>query len=122
MRSAEQGDGGALLSRRRFLAGGLATGVAVLLPWNLTPADAFASQGGKLDKYRQPLPVPGSGIVVATPERTQPLQLQPDGDPATANPSWIPVDTRLTPLGDQVRLMTHLHGAWWRPTATAIPR
>src|SRR4030095_1259283 len=27
-------------------------------------------------------------------------------------PSWIPVDTRLTPLGNQVRLMTHLHGAF----------
>jgi spore coat protein A, manganese oxidase len=27
-------------------------------------------------------------------------------------PSWLPVDTRLTPLGDQVRLMTHLHGGF----------
>jgi spore coat protein A len=27
-------------------------------------------------------------------------------------PAWIPVDTRLTPLGNQVRLMTHLHGAF----------
>jgi spore coat protein A len=27
-------------------------------------------------------------------------------------PDWIPVDTRLTPLGNQVRLMTHLHGAF----------
>jgi spore coat protein A len=27
-------------------------------------------------------------------------------------PPWIPVDTRLTPLGDQVRLMTHLHGGF----------
>ena len=31
--------------------------------------------------------------------------------PATY-PSWIPVDTRLTPLGNQVRVMTHLHGAF----------
>ncbi len=31
--------------------------------------------------------------------------------PATY-PSWIPVDTRLTPLGNQVRLMTHLHGGF----------
>jgi spore coat protein A len=31
--------------------------------------------------------------------------------PAT-HPSWIPVDTQLTPLGDQVRLMTHLHGGF----------
>jgi spore coat protein A, manganese oxidase len=27
-------------------------------------------------------------------------------------PSWLPVDTRLTPLGNQVRLMTHLHGGF----------
>jgi spore coat protein A len=31
--------------------------------------------------------------------------------PATY-PDWIPVDTRLTPLGNQVRLMTHLHGGF----------
>ena len=27
-------------------------------------------------------------------------------------PAWIPVDTRLTPLGNEVRLMTHLHGGF----------
>ena len=27
-------------------------------------------------------------------------------------PAWIPVDTRLTPLGNQVRVMTHLHGGF----------
>jgi spore coat protein A, manganese oxidase len=27
-------------------------------------------------------------------------------------PSWLPVDTRLTPLGKDVRLMTHLHGGF----------
>jgi spore coat protein A len=27
-------------------------------------------------------------------------------------PDWLPVDTRLTPLGDQVRLLTHLHGGF----------
>jgi len=31
--------------------------------------------------------------------------------PATY-PSWIPVDTRLTPLGNEVRVMTHLHGGF----------
>ena len=31
--------------------------------------------------------------------------------PATY-PEWIPVDTRLTPLGNQVRVMTHLHGGF----------
>ena len=33
------------------------------------------------------------------------------GLPATY-PSWIPVDTRLTPLRNEVRLMTHLHGGF----------
>ncbi|HEX6136780.1 MAG TPA: multicopper oxidase domain-containing protein [Casimicrobiaceae bacterium] len=27
-------------------------------------------------------------------------------------PAWLPVDTRLTPLGNSVRLMTHLHGGF----------
>jgi spore coat protein A len=27
-------------------------------------------------------------------------------------PNWLPVDKRLTPLGDEVRLMTHLHGGF----------
>jgi spore coat protein A len=31
--------------------------------------------------------------------------------PATY-PSWLPVDTRLTPRGNEVRLMTHLHGGF----------
>jgi spore coat protein A len=30
----------------------------------------------------------------------------------TTYPAWIPVDTRLTPLGNQVRVMTHLHGGF----------
>lgn len=33
------------------------------------------------------------------------------GLPAT-HPAWRPVDTRLTPLDDAVRLMTHLHGGF----------
>jgi spore coat protein A len=108
----------------------------------------------------QPLPVPGNGIVVATPsglnqysftQREIARQLHPnlpatpfwaydDGSGLagqagsfgmavvaqtgtaldisyTSNlpeiyPDWIPVDTRLTPLGDHVRVMTHLHGAF----------
>jgi spore coat protein A len=108
----------------------------------------------------EPLPVPGSGIFVATPtsansfnftQREIQRQLHPqlpptpiwaydDGSglagqagsfgmavvaqsgtplsvsftnalPATY-PHWLPVDTRLTPLGNQVRLMTHLHGGF----------
>jgi spore coat protein A len=43
------------------------------------------------------------------------------GTPLTVNfthdlpityPDWLPVDTRETPLGNQVRLMTHLHGGF----------
>jgi spore coat protein A len=30
----------------------------------------------------------------------------------TTYPPWLPVDTRLTPLGNQVRVMTHLHGGF----------
>src|SRR5439155_10766058 len=30
----------------------------------------------------------------------------------TTYPGWIPVDTRLTPLGNQVQVMTHLHGGF----------
>jgi spore coat protein A len=122
--------------------------------------EARAAAGGKLTKYVQPLPLPGAGIVVATPsglnqysftQRQISRQLHPqlpptplwaydDGSglagqsgsfgmavvaqsgtpllvdfthdlPATY-PDWIPVDTRLTPLGNQVRLMTHLHGGF----------
>jgi spore coat protein A, manganese oxidase len=113
-----------------------------------------------LTKYIQPLPVPGAGIVVATPsglnqyafmQRPIARQLHPNLPPTpfwayddgsglggqagsfgmaivaqtgtaldvsyTSNlpqfyPNWIPVDTRLTPLGNHVRMMTHLHGAF----------
>jgi spore coat protein A len=143
------------ITRRRFLQYGLGVGAALALPW-----PARAAQGGKLAKYVQPLPVPGAGIVVATPSapntysfrQTQiSRQLHPDlpatpiwayddgsglggqsgsfgmalvaqsGTPLQVRfthalpstyPSWIPVDTRLTPLGNQVRLMTHLHGGF----------
>jgi spore coat protein A len=143
------------ITRRRFLQYGLGAGTALALPW-----PASAAKGGSLAKYVQPLPVPGDGIVVATPsgpnaysftQREISRQLHPDlpatpfwayddgsglggqagsfgmavvaqsGVPLDVSythnlpatyPSWIPVDTRLTPLGDQVRLMTHLHGAF----------
>ena len=113
-----------------------------------------------LGKYLQPVPLPGQGIVVATPSGTNqysfkqvpierqlhpqlpptPLWAYDDGSglrgqagsfgmaviaqtgtplnisftnhlPATY-PAWIPIDTRLTPLGNQVRVMTHLHGGF----------
>jgi spore coat protein A, manganese oxidase len=36
-------------------------------------------------------------------------------------PSWVPVDTRLTPLGNEVRLMTHLHGGFVAGTSDGNP-
>jgi spore coat protein A, manganese oxidase len=116
--------------------------------------------GGALAKYIQPLPLPGAGIVVATPsginqyaftQKQIMRQLHPDLPPTPffayddglglagqagsfgmaivahsgtaldvsftnalplTYPSWIPVDTRLTPLGNQLRVMTHLHGGF----------
>lgn len=148
------------MSRRRFLGYGLGAGAALALPWTAGARAAPAAVGGKLAKYQQALPVPGHGIVVATPTspnqysftQTQiSRQLHPQlpptpfwayddgsglggqagsfgmavvaesGTPVQASftnnlpetyPDWIPVDTRLTPLGSQVRLMTHLHGGF----------
>jgi spore coat protein A len=148
------------MTRRRFLQAGLGAGTALLLPWGVPVPSVRAAQGGKLAKYLEPLPLPGAGIVVATPSgpdaysflQTQierrlhphlpptPLWAYDDGSglggqtgsfgmavvaqsgtpltvsythdlPATY-PQWLPVDTRLTPLGDEVRLMTHLHGGF----------
>jgi spore coat protein A, manganese oxidase len=130
------------------------------MPWLVRVPEARAAPGGKLVKYVEPVPLPGAGIVVATPSGTNeyrfrqrqisrqlhpqlpptPLWAYDDGSglggqagsfgmavvaqsgrPLTVKythdlpetyPSWIPVDTRLTPLGNQVRLMTHLHGGF----------
>ena len=148
------------VSRRRFLKYGLGVGGALGLPWVLPILEARAAPGGRLAKYVEPLPLPGAGIVVATPSGTNrysftqrpisrqlhpqlpptPLWAYDDGSglagqagsfgmavvartgtplivdythalPATY-PSWLPVDTRLTPRGNEVRLMTHLHGGF----------
>jgi hypothetical protein len=143
------------ITRREFLQYGL-VGAAFALPW-----PAQAAKGGSLAKYVQPLPVPGSGIVIATPsgpnaysftQRQISRELHPElpatpfwayddgsglggqagsfgmavvaqsGTPLAVSythalpatyPSWIPVDTRLTPLGTCT-------AASWRPTAMAI--
>jgi spore coat protein A len=147
------------INRRRFLQGSAAAGAAVLLS-GLAPSSIAGARGVRLRKYVQPLPLPGAGIVVATPSglneyaftQTQiQRQLHPDlwptplwayddgsglggqagsfgmavvartGTPITVTythelpstyPTWLPVDTRLTPLGDEVRLLTHLHGGF----------
>jgi spore coat protein A len=149
-----------MLTRRQFLTAGVTSGAALLFPWQLRLDRMLAAQPRPVRKYLEPLPVPGAGIVVATPsgpnryafiqtEITR--QLHPDlpptpvwayddgsglagqagsfgmalvaqsGTPLAVSythhlpdtyPSWIPVDTRLTPLGNKVRLMTHLHGGF----------
>ena len=148
------------ITRRRFLKYGLGVGGALGVPWPIPIIEARAAAGRTLRKYVEALPVPGAGIVVATPsgpntyaftQRQISRQLHPDLPPTpvwayddgsglagqsgsfgmavvaqsrtplhlsyTHNlpetyPGWIPVDTRLTPRGDQVRLMTHLHGGF----------
>lgn len=145
------------MTRRRFLQYSAAIGTALALPWGRPPLVTSAAQGGTLRKYIQPLPLPGSGLVVAKARGTNQYafiqrhiarQLHPDLPPTPVwayddgsglagqagsfgmvvvahrgtplgisytnrlpetYPTWIPVDTRLTPLGKQVRVMTHLH-------------
>src|SRR5512141_3207944 len=148
------------IPRRRFLKYGVAAGAAFAARWTAGVPGASASKGGTLSRYLERVPVPGAGIVVATPSGPNRYsftqteiarQLHPDlpptplwayddgsglggqagsfgmavvaqtGTPLTVNythnlpapyPAWIPVDTRLTPLGNEVRLLTHLHGAF----------
>jgi spore coat protein A, manganese oxidase len=146
------------ITRRRFLQYGVGAGAALTLPWAIPPGAAFAAASPQLEKFVQPLPVLGNGLVVAS-GRSQysftqvpisrklhpqlpatPLWAYDDGSglggqagsfgvvvvaqkgvaidatftnrlPSTY-PAWIPVDTRLTPHGNEVRLMTHLHGGF----------
>jgi len=148
------------LTRRRFLQYGAAGGAALILPWAGRAPVAAAAAGGKLTKYLEPVPLPGNGIVVASPSGANaysftqrqiarrlhpqlpptplwayddgaglagqagsfgmavvaqsgtPLQVSYTHQLPETYPAWIPVDTRLTPLGDEVRLMTHLHGGF----------
>ena len=55
-----------MVTRRRFLQYGVGAGAALTLPWTATPTLA-AGTGRRLTKYLEPLPLPGAGIVVATP-------------------------------------------------------
>jgi spore coat protein A, manganese oxidase len=148
------------ITRRRVIANGIGAGAALTVPWAARNSAAKMPVAGKLLKYVDPVPLPGNGIVIATPTRpntyafTQTqitrklhLQLPPtplwayddgsglagqdgsfgmvvagqSGTPIRASfthglpavyPDWLPVDTRLTPLGDQVRVITHLHGGF----------
>jgi spore coat protein A len=148
------------ITRRSFLKYGAGASAALSLPWTVRQGFATRPTRSLLTKYIQPLPVPGAGIVVATPSGTNQYaftqreiarQLHPNLPPTpfwayddgsglggqagsfgmavvaqsgtpldisyTSNlpeiyPDWIPVDTRLTPLGNHVRAMTHLHGGF----------
>ena len=53
-------------TRRRFLQYGMATSAALALPRTAGRRLAATLSGG-LTKFREPLPVPGAGIVVAAP-------------------------------------------------------
>jgi len=147
------------ITRRRFLQYGVGTGAAFMLPSRRSSV-AFAAVAGQLEKFVQPVPQPGAGIVVATPHalnsysftQTQiarqlhpllpptpfwayddgsglsgqagsfgmavvaqsgtPIQISFTHNLPETYPAWIPVDTRLTPLGNHVRVMTHLHGGF----------
>ncbi len=148
------------MTRKRFLQYGAAGGAMIFLPWSARTPAAGAAVGGKLRKYLEPVPLPGSGIVVASPsgsnrysftqtqisrqlhpqlpptpfwayddgsglsgqagsfgmavvaESGTPLQVDFTHNLPATYPAWIPVDTRLTPLENQVRVMTHLHGGF----------
>jgi spore coat protein A len=162
-------------SRRNFLqysvAAGAALGISAARPG--TAAAAAARPGltrtpltrtplppTSLTRYVEPVPLPGAGIVVATPTSPNhyafsaklisrqlhpalpptpvfayddgsglsgqagsfgmaiaaqvgtPIHVKYTNNLPPAYPSWIPVDLRLTPLGDQVRMLTHLHGGF----------
>jgi spore coat protein A len=146
------------VTRRRFLQYGVGAGAALTLPW--ASQLAWAEPQGRLAKYVDPLPLPGDGIVVATPaaagaysftqreisrrlhrdlpptplwayddgsrlsgqagsfgmaivaRRGDPLDVTFSNDLPASYPDWIPVDTRLTPFGHEVRVLTHLHGGF----------
>ena len=55
------------ITRRHFLKYGAGAGALLMLPRTGLQAYAAPSTGGRLMKYIQPLPLPGAGIVVATP-------------------------------------------------------
>ena len=55
------------ITRRSFLKYGVGASAALALPWPMRQAFATRPPRSLLTKYIQPLPLPGAGIVVATP-------------------------------------------------------
>jgi spore coat protein A len=51
------------------------------------------------------------GMVIAA-QTGSPVRVDYTNKLPLTYPAWVPVDTRLTPLGNQVRTMTHLHGGF----------
>src|SRR6266566_5709767 len=56
-----------MITRRNFLKYGAGASAALALPWTARQAFAARPAHSLLTKYIQPLPLPGAGIVVATP-------------------------------------------------------
>jgi spore coat protein A len=54
----------------------------------------------------------GSFGVAVIAQTGTPIQASFTNELPQTYPAWIPVDTNLTPLGRQVRVMTHLHGGF----------
>jgi spore coat protein A len=55
------------VTRRQFFRYGAGVGAALAVPWTLDARAASAAVGARLTKYLEPLPLPGAGMVVATP-------------------------------------------------------
>jgi hypothetical protein len=66
------------ITRRRFLVYGLGAGASLTVPWTVparaaaaaTSGNASAAMSVNLGKYLETVPLPGNGIVVATPSGT----------------------------------------------------
>src|SRR5678815_456528 len=61
-----------LRRRTLFKYGAAAGGAAMIAPWLSRTPFANAARGGTLTKYLEHVPLPGRGIVVATPRGVQP--------------------------------------------------
>ena len=73
-----------------------------LPPTPLWAYDDGSGLGGQAGSF-------GMAVVART---GTPLSVRYTHDLPATYPDWLPIDTRLTPLGDEVRLMTHLHGGF----------
>ena len=67
-----------MITRRHFLKYSAGASTALVLPW--TVRQAFAAKPARsLQKYIQPLPVPGNGIVVSDSKRNEPYSFTQTG-------------------------------------------